>query len=197
MQCNATQCNAMRHLAIRLKIGQMATSNIVRVHVDTMSICSCCCLVEKNASEMLVAPQISQWLGLPWSALVCHSLPWAVSDHQRMALNARTYKWMGLGWDWKSLNTSLLRAPLCGANNRQPNLIFMQDFLNMILFLFSVFISYDSLMQREAKKMNMTILTMMPIKMIFIEPTIMLYDNDRYDHHDHHHYVTLWPSDAR
>ena len=27
----------------------------------------------RNASEMLVAPHISQWLGLPWSALVCHS----------------------------------------------------------------------------------------------------------------------------
>ena len=24
-----------------------------------------------------------------------------------------------LGWDWKSLNASLLRAPLCGANEGQ------------------------------------------------------------------------------
>ena len=31
---------------------------------------------QKNASEMLVAPQISHGHGLPWSALVCYSLPW-------------------------------------------------------------------------------------------------------------------------
>ena len=30
----------------------------------------------KKSSEMPVAPRISQWLGLPWSALVCHSLSW-------------------------------------------------------------------------------------------------------------------------
>ena len=30
-----------------------------------------------KASEMLVAPQISEYFGLPWSALVCYSLPWS------------------------------------------------------------------------------------------------------------------------
>ena len=63
-------------------------------------------------------------LGLIWSALVCLGLqcrryidllglPWAVSDHHRMALNARTYKWAGLGLGWESLNAGLLRALLC------------------------------------------------------------------------------------
>ena len=30
-----------------------------------------------KASEMLVAPRISECFGLPWSALVCYSLPWS------------------------------------------------------------------------------------------------------------------------
>ena len=30
-----------------------------------------------KASEMLVAPRISECFGLPWSALVCCSLPWS------------------------------------------------------------------------------------------------------------------------
>ena len=43
-------------------------------------------------------------------------LPWSVSDRHRMVLNAQTDKWMG--WEgWKSLNASLLRAPLRSANN--------------------------------------------------------------------------------
>ena len=29
-----------------------------------------------KASEMLVAPRISEYFGLPWSALICYSLPW-------------------------------------------------------------------------------------------------------------------------
>ena len=37
--------------------------------------------------------------------------------HHRGVLSAQTYKvgWMGLGW--KSLNASLVRAPLCGAKS--------------------------------------------------------------------------------
>ena len=30
-----------------------------------------------KASEMLVAPRISECFGLPWSAFVCYSLPWS------------------------------------------------------------------------------------------------------------------------
>ena len=43
-------------------------------------------------------------------------LPWSVSDHQKMVLNAQTYNWDGMGLDGP-LNASLLRAPLCGADN--------------------------------------------------------------------------------
>ena len=35
-------------------------------------------LLSIKASEMLVAPPISECFGLPWSALVCYSLPWSV-----------------------------------------------------------------------------------------------------------------------
>ena len=51
---------------------------------------------------MLVAPRISQGLGLPWSAFVCYSLPWSARVclgcccWHRMALNAWTYKWDGM-----------------------------------------------------------------------------------------------------
>ena len=35
--------------------------------------------VKIKASEMLVAPRISEFFGLLWSALVCYSLPWTWS----------------------------------------------------------------------------------------------------------------------
>ena len=38
------------------------------------------------------------WLGCCWIGYCCLGLPWAVSDHHRMALNAGTYNWMD-GWD--------------------------------------------------------------------------------------------------
>ena len=48
-------------------------------------------------------------------------LPWSVSYHYKLFLNAPTYKWDWIGWDWKSLNTSLLRPPCCCANNNNDN----------------------------------------------------------------------------
>ena len=33
--------------------------------------------LQKKASEILVAPRISECFGLPWSALVCYSLHWS------------------------------------------------------------------------------------------------------------------------
>ena len=57
----------------------------------------------------------------PFSSTFIHfhpkfaTLPWSVSDHHRLVLNAQTYKW--IGWDWKSLNASLLGALFCGANH--------------------------------------------------------------------------------
>ena len=51
--------------------------------------------------------------GLLWSALVyidLIDLPWTVSDHHRMVLNAQTYNWIWMGW--KSVYASLLRAEL-------------------------------------------------------------------------------------
>ena len=58
-----------------------------------------------------------------WSALLYIDLPWfawAVSDLYRKSLMLKSYEWqgqMGLGWDWKSQQALILRAPLCGANN--------------------------------------------------------------------------------
>ena len=35
-----------------------------------------------------------------------------------------SYKWQGLGWmGWKSLQALILRAPLCGANKGQPEVM--------------------------------------------------------------------------
>ena len=86
------------------------------------------------------------WFGLTWCAIVCHGLPWSAMvclGLPRSAMVCHGLSWPALvcpglpwfwrlepisgtrcmdgmdGMGWKSLNPSLLRAPLCGANNKQ------------------------------------------------------------------------------
>ena len=49
-----------------------------------------------KASEMLVAPPISECFGLPWSALVCYSLPW--SAIVCLGCCWFSYFWLGCCW---------------------------------------------------------------------------------------------------
>ena len=54
--------------------GKMPITVTARLEEDTVAQQDS--TLQKNTSKMLVAPQISKGLGLPWSALVCYSLPW-------------------------------------------------------------------------------------------------------------------------
>ena len=65
--------------------------------------------VLKTASEMHITPRISQWLYLV--ALVCFRSPKNGFERSNLQVGKN-----GVGSGWKSLNSSLPRAMLCGAN---------------------------------------------------------------------------------
>ena len=64
---------------------------------------------------MLVAPRISEYFGLPWSAIVCLGLLGLFQITKERLKCSKAISGMD-GWmDGKAL---ILRAPLCVANNK-------------------------------------------------------------------------------